>query len=103
MRLTPDWDPIAEGETDVFGYDAAALLGPNETVASFTFSIDTFAGSDAQAASRLIGAPTQNGTVLSQTVGGCVGGVTYDLKVSVTTSIGKVRVGWCYLPCVRVP
>lgn len=84
--LPVNQSPFATGEIIVDG------LGTTVTIALES-------GTDATPGSRLIGARTISGRIMSQMIGDCVDGAVYEVKWKMTSSLGQVM-EWCVLlPC----
>lgn len=78
-------------ETVRYGFNLTNLIEPDESVATSSWSIvPTSGGTDASAASMLLGTPiyTQN-PVIKQLITLGVAGVTYTVQIDVTTDKGQ--------------
>lgn len=95
-----DFSPTDPGEIEAYSFDFARLLGTGETISSSAWSIVVVSGVDASPSSRLIGSAHVTGSVASQLIGNCLGGVTYLVTATVTTSTGQTLALWSHLACV---
>lgn len=108
MYVGSDFDVATVGETDWFAFDFANDIGDDELIDAATWDILVHAGSDPQAASRLVGtaqvehfvAAGQRRAVTRQKVSGLLAGVTYTLIATVTTNQGRVLRLWSRVSCV---
>lgn len=87
-----DFDPKRANEIEVFTVDFAALLPTSVTITSATWSISPVGGSDAQAASMIIGAASISGSLVSQKIGGGVPGLRYAPICTANFSDGQRRI-----------
>ena len=97
--------PILTGQTVPFSMDLGPMLETGETLASATVTVTQAAGSrvvDSQASSRVTGAAVIAGTVVSQNVANCIGGVTYLLKFAGVTQTARPVVFYAYFYCQSV-
>lgn len=96
-----DFDPMDAGESGMLGFDFVNDLASGETISNATWTCEAVEGTDAQAATRLVGSPQNTGTLTKQRVAGLVAGVRYLLQATVTTSAGNTLSLWSRVLCVN--
>ena len=97
MQAYDNFDPSDPGEQEFYGFNFARDLLAGETIVSASWSCATVTGDDPAAGERLQAAPTFVDTRTLQFV---VGGVTYRLTATITTSLGQVSSRWAYVDCL---
>ena len=97
MQAYNNFDPSDPGEQEFYGFNFARDLLAGETIVSASWSCATVTGDDPAAGERLQAAPTFVDTRTLQFV---VGGVTYRLTATITTSLGQVLSRWAYVDCL---
>lgn len=104
MQAKSDFPAISPDETENLSMDFSADLATGDSIVSVQAVNLTIAskslGTDSAPASHLSGAPTVNGSLVTQTVSGCVADVIYVLEMVINTSGGEVLSLWAFLPCV---
>ncbi len=100
MYAGQDFTPSGAGEIELYSFNFAPLLGAGETIATCSWSAAVDSGSgDGAVASRIDGAATIAGSVVSQLAGGFLPGVTYRLYATATTSRGQSLTLWSRVYC----
>lgn len=105
--LFPPIDATVEQENITFDFGPALASGVTLT-GTPAVTCAVYSGSDPSASSRVLNAPqltsSPNTGLANQavivTVGQMIGGVTYRLQCSVSTTDGQVLSDWVHLPCV---
>lgn len=99
MYIGSDWDPIDTGlEADVFTIDFVKVLNAGETILSASVTIAVLTGTDAGAASRMVGPPLLSGSQVSQEIDvrGGPPGVYYQLVMTVATNQRPAVTRWSH-------
>lgn len=94
--------PIDIDERKLITFPFARALGTAAIAPPPVITCEVVSGVDADAATRLSGAPAVVGTSVQQWVAGCLRGVSYKLRCKVTDSAGGVHVSAVTLPAVRL-
>lgn len=104
MYVGRDFDPAAQDESDVFGFDFVNDMGPTDTLTSTTWTLAVLRGTDANPASHLIGAATlvtPDGTLFQtatqQRIAGLLPDVMYSVKAVCGTSAGDTLSLWSHI------
>jgi hypothetical protein len=105
MKATTDFSPIDPDEILDLAIDFACYLSTSETVDSIVSWTCTVASSspvpDPDPASRLSGTPAISGTLVIQTVEGCLNGAVYVMEAIVNTNLQERLSIWSYIKCVE--
>lgn len=84
-----------------FDLDALSLLQSGETPSSALFTLTTQAGTDATPASRISGAASISGNIVSQMIdltgSGIASPTKYLIEASVVTSLNQVLLPWSHI------
>lgn len=88
-------------EIIVMTFDFTRALIPTEAIASVVY-VSNEANGDPLASAMLIGIPQISGSQVLQEVAGGINRITYHLRVSVSTSLGRRLINAAYLPVRKV-
>jgi hypothetical protein len=77
-------------------------LQDGETITGAAWTCSVVRGSDANAATRLLGSPVNTTPTTSHRVGGLLLGVRYRLQAVATTSLSNTLSLWSHIAC-RAP
>jgi hypothetical protein len=102
MYAGKDFTAGDPGESEVFSFDFSCDLQEGETIAGATWTCDVVRGTDANAPTRLLGAPVNAAPLTSHRVGGLLAGVRYRLQAVITTSLSNTLSQWSHISC-RAP
>lgn len=81
---------LRPGESRALGFDFAAVLATGETVSTAAFTVAVVEGTDAVAASRLVGAAAIDGSIVRQRFTAEASlAARYELRATVVTSAGN--------------
>jgi hypothetical protein len=80
---------LIEGSVVILPTDFISKLQQGETISSATAAASVYSGSDPDASALITGSPSISGTVVYITVSGGVLGVTYEIRITATTSLGQ--------------
>jgi hypothetical protein len=101
--------PIDPGETKNVSFDftqglSTSALAVGETIVSVTFQMNLVSGIDPSPSSRLLGSGVvqSGGLIVTQKIGTCQPGATYELVASATTSAGQVLTPYSHIACRAV-
>lgn len=95
MYVGRDFDFANAAESEVFALDFSNDIADDDAIAGSSWTCTVQSGTDASAASRLVGTPfTYSSTISAQRVAGLLPGVTYILTCTVTTLLGNTVVLW---------
>jgi hypothetical protein len=94
-----DFSPQEPDEINTLSFDFVNELAVGENISSVVWSCEVVAGSDAAAATRLVGAGSVNGSKVSHRVGNLVAGMGYRIRAAATTSLGNVLALWSHVFC----
>lgn len=89
MYIGRDFHPIDIGESAEFTIDFARDLEDGDSILSAVWDCWAEIGTDADAATRLIGGASVDGTKTTQRVEGTLAGVKYGLQAVVITTLGN--------------
>jgi len=107
MYVGRDFDPLQSDEKDSFTLDFVNDLANGERLESAVWTCAVFSASqepDENAADRIVGTATCDGTTTSQFVGNePVPGCTYVLQAVAQTSLGKTVTLWSKFLCQDAP
>lgn len=105
----PDFSPLDPNETVTNTFDLAPWLPTGVTIVSISsVSCAVYQGTDAGAASRIVGSPSlaaspstgaANSAVLFQVGNSPIAGVTYRLQATIITSDGQTLNPWAHQAC----
>jgi hypothetical protein len=117
MRASKDFDPQDPTEIELFGCDFVNDLPQGDSIVINPAPVVTIGvivqvnsvptvwtsalgipNPDPNYLSRLLAAPTFDGTLVSVLVGGCQAGCQYKLTYTVTTTSGKAISLYAYIP-----
>lgn len=93
------WDKYS-AESRVYGFDFGRLLEAGETLTGATFAVAVVTGTDPTPAAILVGAATVAGAIARQRIAGGVGGATYRVTATATTSAGNTLSATAFLQVV---
>jgi hypothetical protein len=91
MYVGEDFPPTTPNEIRPLAFNFADALSPSTPIVSAVWTISTAAeseGSDPEAASRLTGPCVNMGLVSTQSITGCLNGITYLVVCVVTANNG---------------
>lgn len=80
---------LIEDSVVILPTDFISKLQQGETIYSATAAASVYSGSDPDASALITGSPSISGTVVYITVSGGVLGVTYEIRITATTSLGQ--------------
>jgi hypothetical protein len=86
------------GESPNVKFDFTSSLAPTETISTQVCTATVYSGTDSSPQSIIAGAASASGQVVTQRVIGGVVGVIYELKCTITTSLGQTLQLVGYLP-----
>jgi hypothetical protein len=86
MYANKDFPPASPNESYTLTFNFNKDIKVGETIVSSLWTLTAVVGQDADAASRLVGAPSVVGPKVSQRVTGLLAGVKYRLECVATTS-----------------
>ena len=95
MRVVQN--PKLVSDTLNYQFDFTSRLSVGETITTQTVTASVYSGVDASPSSIVSGSATQSGAVVTQLITGGVGGVVYELKCAITTSLGQTPILSSYL------
>lgn len=81
--------PKFTGEIRNQTFDFISSLATAETISTQVVTCTVYSGVDPSPSSVIMGAATASGTIVTQKIGGGVAGVVYELRCTVTTSVGQ--------------
>lgn len=88
-KLTADYSDTPAGVTSTYTFDFSYDLPGGDTITGASWTLVVVSGTDSSPSSRLIGAPTINGALVSQQIGNTPAGVRYAVRALATTSGGN--------------
>jgi hypothetical protein len=84
--------PILPGVIDNFEFDFTSQIGPSGSISSVTWACEATQGTDPDATSRLVGAPSFSQFKTTSLVGDMVDEVVYSLTATAAISDGRVLI-----------
>lgn len=106
MKATADFNTIAPDEEQEIAVDFSGYLSAGDSVATALAWNSTVAdwspAGDPTPGARKVGPTSLTGSVVAQTIAGCVPGVIYIQEAVVMTLFGETLSIWAYLPCASV-
>lgn len=99
MYVGKPFSPSDPGESEVYSFDFRKDLPDGASIASVVWTCEVVTGTDADADDRLVGAPSNAGTVSSHVVADLQPGVKYRLRAVVTTDQGDDVSLWSHVTC----
>lgn len=100
MYVSRDFSDAEASESEPYGFDFTKDVPVADTITGAEFTLVVVTGTDADAATRLIGSPVISEKKVSQRVEGLQAGVRYKLKCVATTSTGNKVSLFSYVKCV---
>lgn len=88
-KLAIDFSDTLAGVTSTYTFDFGNDLPNGDTITGASWTLVVVSGTDSSPSSRLIGASTVNGTLVSQQIGGTPAGVRYAVRALAMTAQGN--------------